>query len=163
MQVQTRRVLWRFLMFSFLGLVIEVCFTGLGRLAHGNWNLTGHSSPWMMIDYGMLGIVTMPIARPLMRLRVPLVGRAVAYMLGIYAVEFVSGWIFNMVGIEIWDYSKHPYNLFGYITLSYAPFWYTLGLGVEFLYRRIDACAVALSLRLRADDLLALKAPAKES
>ena len=55
----------------------------------------------------------------------------IVYMAGIFAVEFVSGWIFEVCGLVIWDYSHLKWNLFGYITALYVPVWYAAGLVVE--------------------------------
>lgn len=144
--MQTRRILLRFFIFAGIGLLMEVFFTGIGDLLHGDWNMRGHTSPWMMLDYGLLGIVTMWMARPMIARGIPLPLRAVVYMLGIFLVEYVSGMVFtHVLGLRIWDYSNLPYNLHGQITALYAPFWYALGLCVEFLYRRVDACAVMLA------------------
>ncbi len=153
MHMSAKRAAIRFLLFALLGLLIEVFFTALGGAFRGNWNITGHTSPWMMIDYGLLGVILMPIARPLTRLGVPLPGRAVAYMIAIFFVEFVSGTIFTACGLHIWNYEKHALNLNGQITLMYAPFWYALGLGVEMLYRKIDAIAVMLLKGITAEQL----------
>lgn len=160
--MQVKRVLMRFLLFALLGLTMEVFFTGFGRLAHGNINMVGHTSPWMMIDYGILGLVTMWLARPMINLGIPLMGRAVVYMLGIFFVEYVSGMIFtHVLGLDIWNYSSHAYHLHGQIALDFVVPWYLLGLGVEFLYRRVDACAVALIRGLTADQLLEFQPPEK--
>ncbi len=145
MSLQAKRTIARFLIFACIGLLIEVFFTSLGGLRHGDFNLRGHTSPWMMLDYGLLGVVTMPIARALTRLGAPLVLRAAVYMLGIFFIEFVSGWLFDLCHIRIWDYSHLRLNLCGYITLMYAPFWYALGLGVEYLYKKVDAAALMLA------------------
>jgi uncharacterized membrane protein len=142
LSVNTKRVLWRFLLFACFGLLIEVFFTALGGIGRGRINLVGHTSPWMMIDYGLLGLVLMPIANPLIRRNVPLPVRAIVYMLAIFFVELVSGWFFDLCGIKIWDYSHLRYNIHGYITAMYAPFWFGLGLVVEAVYRRIDATAL---------------------
>lgn len=156
MSVNTKRVLWRLLLFGLLGLLLEVFFTSLGGLKHGKWNMAGHTSPWMMIDYCLFAVILMPVGRPLARMGVPLPARAILYMVMIFAVEFVSGWIFDLCGIHIWDYSHLPLNLYGYITLSYAPFWYGLGLIAEALYLRIDAAALAWALGLTAERIEAL-------
>jgi hypothetical protein len=51
--------------------------------------------------------------------------------------------------VHIWDYSKKPLNLYGYITLMYAPFWYALGLAAEWLNGKFDMIAwVLLNKRL---------------
>ena len=153
MQLGAKRVLIRFLIFALIGLLIEVFFTSIGKIAAGRLSTHGHTSPLMMVDYGLLGVVLMPIARPMIRRGIPLVLRAVVYMAGIFFIEFVSGWIFDLCGIHIWDYSSHALNLYGYITLTFAPFWYTLGLFVEWLHKKIDAVAVLLLSGITAEQL----------
>lgn len=155
--MQAKRVFYRFLLFALLGLVMELFFTGLGRLQHGDINMQGHSSPWMMLDYGLLGIVTMYLATPMINCRIPLVFRAIVYMLGIFFIEYTSGMFFtHVLHLDIWNYHNKPYNLHGQIALSFVVPWYLLGLFVEFLYRRVDVCATALARGLTADQLLAL-------
>jgi uncharacterized membrane protein len=148
-----KRGLIRFLLFALIGLLIEVFFTSISNLLRGNWNMRGSTSPWMMIDYGLLGVALMPLARPMIRRGWPLPVRALVYMLGIFLVEYVSGLIFTAAGLSIWNYSHLPYNLQGQITLLYAPFWFALGLVVEWLYRRIDAIALVLLRGWTAADL----------
>ena len=103
-----RRAFVRFIMFAVLGLTMEVLFTGIGGLiSYRNISMNGHSSPWMMIDYGLLGIITPWFRNPLKAKKVPLPFRAVVYMIGIFVVEYVSGIIFHKVlGLRIWDYSN---------------------------------------------------------
>ncbi len=139
----SRKAWVRFLIFALLGLVMEVLFTGISSLiSHGNISMRGHSSPWMMLDYGLLGIVTPWLRNPLKAKKVPLPLRAVVYMIGIFFVEYVSGILFHKVlGLRIWDYSNLPFNLHGQITLLYIPFWYALGLGLEKLYEWVDKTA----------------------
>jgi uncharacterized membrane protein len=153
MQLGAKRVVVRFFIFALIGLLIEVFFTSIGKIVSGNLGVHGHTSPLMMVDYGLLGVVLMPMARPMIRRGIPLVFRAVVYMIGIFFIEFVSGWIFDLCGIHIWDYSNHAFNLYGYITLTYAPFWYTLGLFVEWLHKKIDAVAVLLLAGITAEQL----------
>lgn len=151
--MQTKRAVTRFFLFALLGLLMEVFFTATGSLVSGNWNLTGKTSPWMMIDYGLLGVLLEPIGGPLIRRGIPLFIRAACYMVLIFVVEYFSGLMFVAMGLKIWDYSHLSYNLHGQITLLYAPFWYALGFGCEFLYRKIDAIAVLLLRGLTADQL----------
>ena len=151
--MQYRRTAVRVLLFALFGLLIEVFYTATASLLHGNWNMRGGTSPWMMLDYGILGLVVAPIANPLRARRVPLALRAVVYMLGIFLVEYVSGVVFTHFGLHIWDYSDMKWNLQGQITAMFIPFWYTLGLFVEYLYRRVDACAVVLTRGIGAEDL----------
>lgn len=153
---EKRRVVIRVVLFALLGLLVELFFTALGALLKGNINFSGHSSPWMMLDYGILGLLVGPMAGVMKRKRLPLLIRAAVYMLGIFLVEYVSGRIFVAFGIHIWDYSHLPLNLHGQITLTYAPYWYALGLGLELLNKWIDACAVTLAGGFTAEELAAL-------
>lgn len=151
-----QRVAIRVALFALLGLLIEVFFTAAFQLKDGNWNMHGKTSPWMMLDYGLLGILIMPIAQLLIRKGVPLFIRAAVYMVGIFIIEYFSGLLFVACGLRLWDYSHYAYNLHGQITLLYAPAWYFLGLWVETLYRYIDAMAVTLRHGFRADELESL-------
>jgi uncharacterized membrane protein len=151
-----KRVLLRVLLFALLGLVFEVFSTDLGALLHGKIGRNGNTSLLMMLDYGILGLVVHPFAEALKRRRVPLPLRAVVYMVGIFFVEYVSGRLFTACGWTIWDYSGLKWNLHGQITLLYVPVWYCVGLSVEFLYRRVDACAAVLLRGLTAEQVMAV-------
>lgn len=152
--MQVKRAFTRFMIFALGGLLGEVFFTAAGRAFHGDWNLHGHTSPWMMIDYGLFGVILMPVANLLIRKGVPLPVRAFFYMLVIYAVEYTSGIIFTWgLGLRIWDYSYLPYNLHGQITLYTAPVWYALGFLAEYLYRKVDAIAVLLLRGVTAEQI----------
>lgn len=154
MNENAKRAAVRFVLFALLGLLLEVFFTASGSLLRGNWNMRGHTSPWMMLDYGLLGVLVLPISGRLKAWHVPLVARAVVYMLLIFLVEYVSGMIFtHLLGLRIWDYSQMRYNLHGQIVLSYAPFWFLLGLFAEHLHRKIDAFAVVLLRGVTVEDL----------
>ena len=152
-----KRMLLRVLLFALLGLVFEVFFTDLGALLRGKIGRNGNTSLLMMLDYGLLGLCLGPITEALKRRRVPLALRAVVYMLGIFFVEYTSGRLFTACGWTIWDYSGLKWNLHGQITLLYAPIWYCLGLGAEFLYRRVDACAAVLQRGLTAEQIVAVE------
>jgi uncharacterized membrane protein len=152
--MQAKRVFARFMIFALIGLLMEVFFGAGGRLLEGNWNMRGCTSPWMMLDYGLLGVVTIWLSRPMIKRRVPLVFRAVVYMLGIFFVEYTSGLLFHKVmGLHVWDYSGMPYNLHGQIALFFVIPWYLIGLTVEFMYKWVDACAVVFVRGLTAEKL----------
>ncbi|MBW7865857.1 MAG: hypothetical protein GX580_11675 [Candidatus Hydrogenedens sp.] len=152
-----KRMLLRVLLFALLGLLFEVFFTDLGAMLRGKIGRHGNTSLLMMLDYGLLGLVVGPIAEALKRRRIPLALRAVVYMVGIFFIEYVSGRLFTAAGWDIWNYSGQKWNLHGQITLMYAPFWYFLGLWVEFLYRRVDACAAVILRGLTADQVMAVE------
>ena len=153
--MEWKRVLLRVMLFAFLGLLIEVFFTSMGGLlGKANFNLRGHSSLWMLPVYGLLGVLIVPVSEPLKICRIPLVVRAVIYMLLIFLVEYLFGVVFRWMGLRIWDYSNQPLNLHGHITLTYAPFWFWLGLWLEYLHKKLDACAVVMAGGYTAEALL---------
>ena len=84
-----RRIAWRVLLFACLGLLLEVFFTAAWSACEGDRTLRSHTSPLMMLDYGLLGLLVGPVARRFARL--PLAVRAAFYMVGIFAVELASG------------------------------------------------------------------------
>lgn len=149
-----KRAAFRVLLFAFLGLLIEVFFSGTGRISRGDWNMIGHTSPWMMPVYGLLGLLIAPVSGALKRQQISLIPRALLYMVLIFIVEYLFGALFDLAGLEIWNYSKRPLNFQGYITLTYAPFWFFLGLWLEYLHRKIDACAVVLACGFDAESIL---------
>jgi uncharacterized membrane protein len=154
MSLQVKRAVARCAIFALMGLLLEVTFTWIVEgVARGAWNHHGHTCPLMVFDYGLMGILLMPIARPLIRAGVPLVLRAVVYMIAIFLVEYVSGWVFVLCDLKIWDYSELPWNLHGHITAIYIPLWYALGLAAEFLYRRVDMVSLALLRGVTVDQL----------
>ncbi len=172
MSLNARRMLTRFVIFGVLGLAFEVFGTGLGQLRHGHIVMRGYSSPWMIPVYGMLGVVFWPIAARLRAARIPLPLRAVVYMLGIFAVEFVSGMVFLAVGLNrfnadrnhaVWDYTGEPYSLYGQISARFIPAWYFLGLIAERAYLWVDTWATALALGKRAEQLLPRETEAHKS
>jgi len=161
--VAYKRAFFRWLLFGMLGMLFEVCLMAWHVGKGGNLSLRGASSPWMLPIYGLIGVLLEPVSAPMIRRRVPLICRAAVYMLLIFAVEYVCGMMFLSIGINkrgvgsmhtVWDYGWTRYNLHGQIAIEMAPTWYLLGLTLEFLYKRVDTCATALTLKLRADTLL---------
>lgn len=138
-------IVWRFMLYAFMGLLLEVTMGAVLDLCRGQFNLRGSTSLWMILDYGLLGVLLMPIKAGLLKCRFPLLARGLVYMLGIYAVEYVSGTLFTAAGLHIWDYSDLSYNLQGQVALVYAPIWYLLGIAAELMFDRVDACAHVLA------------------
>lgn len=157
-----KRASIRFLIFAFGGMLGEVMYGAVRAGWSGNWNLHGQSSPWMMIDYGLLGVILLPLAVRLKGMGLPLAARAFVYMLLIYAVEYVSGIIFTRgMGLCVWSYEGIRYNLHGQIMLYSAPVWYLLGFAAEYLYGKIDAVAVLWLRGITAEQLLDMPLPAQ--
>ena len=155
-----KRAAIRFMIFALGGMLGEVFYHSALAAWAGDWNLHGHSSPWMMLDYGLMGVILMPMARRLIKFGFPLPVRALVYMLVIYFVEYVSGVIFTWgFGLRVWSYEGIPYNLHGQIMLYSAPGWYLLGLLGEYLYRKVDAVAVLLLRGFSAEHLEIITPP----
>lgn len=163
MTIHCKRVALRVVLFACFGLLIEVFFTaGYALLLRGNWNMMGNTSPWMLIVYGWLGLLIVPISSRLQAWHIPLAGRACIYMVLIFIVEYIYGVLFQMVGLKIWDYSGYAWNLHGHITLVYTPFWLFLGLWLEYLHKKLDACSVVMVMGLTGEDVLAGEMPEPE-
>ena len=57
--------------------------------------------------------------------RKKMVLQAVYGMAVLVVIEFVSGYIMNIVlGMNVWDYSNRPFNFMGQICLAYAALWF---------------------------------------
>ena len=51
-------------------------------------------------------------------------------MMLIYIGEYVTGFILDIFDIKVWQYTD-KLNIDGYITLAFAPLWFTAGLFFE--------------------------------
>lgn len=141
-----KRPIVRFIIFALFGLLLEVFMSSITDfIFHDNVNLRGHTSLWMIFDYGLIGVITPWIRNPMKKIGVIFPVRAFVYMILIFIVEYVSGILFHKVfGLRIWDYSEFRYNLQGQITLEFVPVWYTLSLTIEKLYEWVDKASWAI-------------------
>ncbi len=48
---------WRFMLFACIGLLMEVTLGAVVGLVHGDYNLRGSTCLWMILDYGLLGVL----------------------------------------------------------------------------------------------------------
>ena len=140
----SKLIFWRFVLFGLFGLLLEVFFTAIAGLIKRDITLQGHSSLWMMLDYGLIGLLYPPVQGLLLKMHMVRFLRAAMYMCLIFLVEYLSGRLFASFGLRLWDYSNYSYNLDGYITLWYAPLWYLLGYSLEWLFPKFDRMAGCL-------------------
>lgn len=168
LSINQKRALWRFIIFGVLGMFFEACSMAYGVAQQGNWSLRGASSPWMFPIYGLIGLILEPLGAPMRARRIPLLLRALVYVIVFYVVEFTSGslylwWAFNQRGVDnmhtVWDYGWTKYHLNGQVSLDMLPFWYVFCLSLEFLYRRVDRCAAALAHGAPAEEFLFQRPP----
>lgn len=127
--------LTRFFLYGLLGLTLEVTYTGLSALIKGDWSMPGYTFLVMMPVYG-LAVFLEPVhdyIRPL-----PWWERGLIYLILIWGIEYVSGFLFQaLLGASPWNY-RDPLNIHGFITLKMAPEWFLAGLGFEFIHTGLD-------------------------
>ena len=119
-------MLIRFCIYGLLGWSFEVVWTAVSEKIserQRDWRLTGHTYLWMLPIYGLLA----PLGEPVHNFLRPHVWvlRGLVYLTGIWAVEFVTGWLLKkLTGKCPWDYSAAKYNYKGLIRWDYAPLWF---------------------------------------
>ena len=85
----------------------------------------------------------------LARSQVGLLSGAVLGALGITAVELAVGSVVNLwMGLEVWDYSRLPLNLWGQISLRYTLIWFVLSALVILLARIVRGAFIINNERL---------------
>jgi len=136
----------RFCIYGLLGWCWEVAWTAARDKISGkqkDWRLLGHSYLWMFPIYGLLAPLGEPIhdtLRPHFWL-----WRGLVYLAGIWAVEYVTGWVLRkLTGKCPWDYSHLRWNIQGIITLEYAPVWFVFGLCFERIHDALIELTPAL-------------------
>lgn len=121
------------------GVFVEVLFSACWEyLAAGvdkrSWKLMGYSSAWSFLTYGLgTYLCGETFYRWLAAHQVPLPGRLLVYVMATYVWELSCGLLLVQCGACPWDYSAFTYNLFGVITLEYAPLWAAAGLYFEIM------------------------------
>jgi len=125
-----------FLIYSFLGWCMEVCFIAVtkGQVVNRGF-LNGPVCP--IYGVGMIGVLVLltPISDS-----VPML--FFGGMVLCSAVELAGGWLLEKVfDTRWWDYSGKPFNLGGYICLSFSLMW---GMAVTFAVRLIHPAILSL-------------------
>ena len=119
-----------FVVFGILGWCAEILWTGVCSLLLGDFSLTARTYLWMFPIYGLAGLF-MPLFLAFRR-HCPLWQRVGFYVSAIFAVEFLTGWLLQvMTGTCPWDYGDRLFSVMGFIRLDYAPLWAILGLFFE--------------------------------
>ena len=123
-----QKKLIRFYLWGTLGLSTEIFFTAISDQCIAisehkpvDWSLTGHSYVWMFFIYG-LGSVLFPLGHKHLK-GFHLLLRIFILAIGIFAIEFISGFILDKItGHCPWQYTSR-WNIMGYIRLDYLPAW----------------------------------------
>ncbi len=125
-----------FLIYSFLGWCVEVCFVAVtsGQVVNRGF-LNGPVCP--IYGVGMLGVLLLlePLADNWVLMF--LLGMALCSL-----VEFLGGWLLERIfHTRWWDYSDKPFNLHGYICLGISLLW---GLAVVFVVHLVHPLIFSL-------------------
>lgn len=130
-------MLLRFLTYGVFGWCTEIVWTAFTDAVEArwagqpiNWRLIGTTYLWMFPIYAGGGLAFEVAHAQLTQM--PWVARGLVYMIGCFAVEYVSGWILlQTTGSVPWDYSQRRWQVHGLIRLDYAPAWFVFGLLLE--------------------------------
>ena len=141
----------RFLIYGALGWCFEIVWTALTGKVRGmqpDWRLTGHTYLWMFPIYGLLAPIGEPVHNALRDY--PWILRGTIYLLAIWAVEFVTGWLIKVLtGKCPWDYSHLRGNFHGIVALEYAPVWFLFGLAFERVHDALVKLTPAIQMALQ--------------
>ena len=115
--------LWFFVIYSFLGWVVEVSFQTIKKKAFINRGFL--NGPYCSI-YGIGMSFIIFIFSPFDNLILLFLGSIILTSL----LEYITGYLLEKVFNEKWwDYSKEPFNIHGYISLFFSIRW---GVGIVF-------------------------------
>ena len=95
------------------------------------------------------GVLLAPLGEPVHNFLRPHIWvlRGLMYLLGIWLIEFITGWLLRrLTGKCPWDYSHFRGNIKGIITPQYAPVWFLFCLGFE----RVHDALVKLTPALKS-------------
>ena len=121
----------RFLIYGSAGCLMEVFWTGLGSLIKKNFRLISSTSLWMFFIYGLAAALD-PICD--MLTGYPFFLRGCVYVLSVFVIEYLTGYLLKKAGLCPWDYSHSKFSVNGVIRLDYAPVWFVAGLIFERLH-----------------------------
>ncbi|XP_048737975.1 transmembrane protein 229B-like [Ostrea edulis] len=133
-------IYWRFYVYAIHGYVTEIMFTALWEfVVNLNWKFPGNTSVWVLLIYGLSGLVVERMYFQL-RGRVPLLVRILLYTIWTYLWEFSTGFILKQFGACPWDYTPFHGDFMGIITLEYAPLWFLGNVIAELFVMKYTLC-----------------------
>ena len=102
-------------------------FVFVGSIYYGIEMFTRGFSHWSMFILGGICFILCGRLNEKQRGRYTLLQQMFLSMLMITFLEFCAGVILNLwLKLDIWDYSRIPFNLYGQICLPYAAVWFVL-------------------------------------
>jgi hypothetical protein len=143
------------ILYGFIGLLIEVWFTGISSLFSKHWKATGATYLWMFPVYALTGLCLEAVSD---NIAAPFYIKAFIYLPVIYGAEALSGGVIMLVtlylqkwlggsggGVIPWHYGKSWWTPFGLVNFKYLPFWFALAMGFDTIasYTRKAIAAIA--------------------
>ena len=127
------------LFFGCFGIACEIFFVAFTHLYtqvplwdEPLWSLTGKTYVWMFPIYALIPIIGGAIMDKVQKY--PLLVRLLIYSIGIYIIEFISGFLLELItGKCPWEYTS-GWQVMGYIRLDYFPYWILFSFIIERLY-----------------------------
>ena len=117
---------WQFLIYSFLGFLLEVAFARITRSRKQDRKCLLLLPLCPVYGLGALAIVHLPAAVQGNPFLLFLLGGLAAT-----AVEYFTDWFYEIaLGVRFWDYSDLPWNLNGRVSLLFSFFWGLLAIGL---------------------------------
>ncbi|UWG97855.1 putative ABC transporter permease [Dehalobacter sp. DCM] len=118
-----------------MGWSLEILWTGLNSLIHGDFRMMGFTNLWMFFIYGS-AVFLEPLHDKISHWRWPL--RGLIWLMVIWGIEYISGLILlKVLGVYPWEYTD-SLAINGFITLGFAPVWFCGGLLFEKVHRKMD-------------------------
>lgn len=141
--MKTSNLLLLSFLFACVGITVEIFFTAfydvVKNLQTGSpidWSLTGKSYVWMAFIYGLIPFILKWIYPFLTKFNLFI--KAAIGVIFIFIIEFISGWLLEVItGKCPWEYTE-GWHVMGYIRLDYTLFWYFFALGVILLYQTLE-------------------------
>ena len=107
---------------SILFLIGGVIYFALEMLYRGR-------SHWTMIIVGGICFLFCGAVNEVFTYDMSLLWQGVVCSLMVTAVELIAGYMINIrFGLDVWDYSNMPMNLYGQICLPFSVLWIILGI-----------------------------------
>jgi len=131
----------RYTIYGLLGICSEIFWTGLESLLSSDYTMEGKTYIWMFFIYG-LGVLLEPVHNKIRGRNI--LFRGVIYMLIIFCIELITGLLLkSFLGVCPWNYTDRQ-SLFGIITPSFIPVWFSVGLIFEKVHDLLDAIAYSI-------------------
>lgn len=130
--------LYHFIVYGFLGWIMEIIFTGIGAgILKNDLKLTASTYLWMFPIYG-LAVFFEPLHNNIRDILWWI--RGLVWSGLILIIEYLTGFVLKLlIGVCPWDYGNIGFSLDGLIRLDYIPFWFIAGLIFEKIHDLLES------------------------